>query len=296
MSTPLAEVPIRPLTLRDLASCAELAADRGWPPDEHKWRLLLTAGTGYGIDDPNGTGLAAVCVVTRYGTPGAGHAGELSVIGMMLVATHHERQGLGQRLMRHAMREAGNTPLALYATRFGQPLYERLGFTVIGQNVKVRGRLLSPPPQDRLSPEGITVRTATAEDLPAIVRLDTEVFGVDRTLMITRFPAFAEQLRVAVDGSDVVGYAATWASTDADVIGPLIARDAPTAKALIASLASSTDRPLRTDIDARHEGLLAWLKEHGLDVVVTSAVMVHGTDDLPCDRGRRFAPLTMATL
>ena len=38
---------------------------------------------------------------------------------------------------------------------------------------------------------------ATAEDLTAILRLDTEVFGLDRTHMITRLPAFADQLRVA---------------------------------------------------------------------------------------------------
>src|ERR1700754_3848004 len=66
MPTPLDELPIRPLTVRDLPSCVTIAVDRGWPPDERKWRLLLTAGHGYGIDAPSGAGLAGVCVVTRY--------------------------------------------------------------------------------------------------------------------------------------------------------------------------------------------------------------------------------------
>ncbi|WP_329456911.1 GNAT family N-acetyltransferase [Streptomyces sp. NBC_01497] len=294
MPTPLAELPIRPLTVHDLSSCVAVAVDRGWPPDERKWRLLLTAGNGYGIDDPSGTGLAGVCVLTRYGTPGAGHTRELSAIGMLLVAARHERQGIGQRLMHHVLREADGAPLALYATRFGQALYERLGFTTVGQNITVKGRLRAPAPTG-CSPEGITVRTATAEDLSTVVRLDADVFGVDRTLMITRLPAFADQLRVALDGSTVIGYGATWSSASSDVIGPLIARDTATAKALFGALAHATRRPLRTDIDARHEDLLSWLKEQGMDAVLTTPVMVRDTQNLPGDPERRFAPLTMAT-
>lgn len=60
---------------------------------------------------------------------------------------------------------------------------------------------------------------------------------------------------------------------DDHVIGPLIARDTETAKALISSLAAHTDRPLRTDIDVRHEDLLTWVKEHGLKSVAFNAVM-----------------------
>ncbi|GAA3723073.1 GNAT family N-acetyltransferase [Streptomyces tremellae] len=294
MPTPLAEPSIRPLTLRDLAPCVAITADRGWPPDERKWRLLLTAGTGYGIDDPSGTGLAGVVVLTRYGTPGAGHPGEFCSVGMLLVAARYERQGLGGLLMRHILRAVDGAPLALYATRFGQPLYERLGFTTVAQNLTVTGRLHAPGPPSGPA-GGITVRTATADDLPALIRLDETAFGVDRTLMITRLPAFAEQLRIALDGSEVIGYGAAWASAAADVIGPLVARDTDTAKALIASLGAGTRRPLRTDIDTRHEDLLRWLKEQGLDTVLGSPVMVLNTSGLPGDADRRFAPLSMAT-
>lgn len=63
----------------------------GWPREEHKWGLLLTAGTGYGIDDPDG-GLVTACVVTEYGTP---ERLELGAIGMVLVAERHARQGVG---------------------------------------------------------------------------------------------------------------------------------------------------------------------------------------------------------
>ncbi|MFI9375763.1 GNAT family N-acetyltransferase [Streptomyces parvulus] len=286
MPTPSpASAPIRRLTLRDLTACADLSEDRGWPREEHKWGFLLTAGQGYGIDEPGG-GLVAACTVTEYGPH---EQPSLAAIGMVLVAERHARRGIGRRLMRHVVAALGTTPLTLHATPFGRPLYGELGFKVTGRALMVRGRFAPAG-----SGSGIATRAATAEDLTAIVRLDEEVFGADRTHIVTRLPAFADQLRVAEDGGRIIGYAAAWPNMDTHVVGPLIARDTETAKALIASLAARTDRPLRTDIDARHEELLAWVQERGLAVIAPNAVMTYGITDLPGDWNRRFAPVTVA--
>ncbi|MFD9097873.1 GNAT family N-acetyltransferase [Streptomyces collinus] len=286
MPTPSpAALPVRRLTLRDLHACADLSEDRGWPREEHKWGLLLTAGKGHGIDDPDG-GLVAACVVTEYGT---WERTDLGAIGMVLVAERHARRGVGRRLMRHVLAAMGTTPLTLHATPNGQPLYEELGFKVTGRAEMLRGHFV-PGGRDA----EVATRAATAEDLPAILRLDEEVFGTDRTPLITRLPAFADQLRVAEDGGRITGYAAAWPNEDTHVVGPLIARDTETAKALVASLAAHSDRPLRTDVDVRHEELLAWAKERGLASVAFNAVMTYGITELPGDWTRRFAPLTVA--
>ncbi|KAA0933647.1 GNAT family N-acetyltransferase [Streptomyces apricus] len=281
----LTALPIRRLTPRDLSACADLSENRGWPREEHKWGLLLAAGTGYGIDDPGG-GLVACCVVTSYGPQ---HRPDLAAIGMVLVAERHARQGIGRRLMRHVLAESGTTPMTLHATPYGRPLYEELGFKAVGRAEMVRGRFAPGGPE----PE-VATRPATAGDLAAILRLDAEVFGTDRTHMITRLPAFSDQLRVAEEAGRIIGYASAWPNLDSQVVGPLIARDTEVAKALVVSLASGTDRPLRTDIDVRHEELLAWLKERGLASVSFNAVMTYGIGELPGDWTRRFAPLTVA--
>ncbi|MFD9608474.1 GNAT family N-acetyltransferase [Streptomyces sp. NPDC059083] len=280
--TPLTQLPVRRLTTEDLLACADLSENRGWPREEHKWGLLLAAGTGHGIDDPDGPGLAACTVVTSYG-PG------LAAIGMVLVAERYARQGLGRRLMEHVLAEAGDTPVTLHATPNGQPLYEQLGFTETSRADMVRGRFTFTVPAPV-----VPVRPATAEDLPAILRLDHEVFGLDRTHIVARIPAFADHLRVAEDDGEITGFAAAWPNMDTHVVGPLIARDPGTAQALIASLASATDRPLRTDIDVRHRSLLGWVKENGLDTIASNAVMIRSLPDLPGDWRRRFAPLTVA--
>ncbi|MGW7523521.1 GNAT family N-acetyltransferase [Streptomyces sp. NPDC054783] len=286
MSTPsLAALPIRRLTLRDLTDCADLSEDRGWPREEHKWGFLLTAGKGFGIDDPQG-GLVAACVVTEYGPWGRP---DLGAIGMVLVAARQARQGVGRRLMRHVVSTMGTTPLTLHATPNGRPLYEELGFKVTGRAEMLRGRFTPGGPESR-----VFTRAATAEDLPAILRLDEEVFGADRTPLITRLPAFADQLRVAEEDGRIIGYTAAWPNMDTHVVGPLVARDTETAKALITSLAAHTDRPLRTDIDVRHEELLTWAKARGLASVAFNAVMTYGITDLPGAWARRFAPLTVA--
>ncbi|CAM5731502.1 GNAT family N-acetyltransferase OS=Streptomyces alboniger OX=132473 GN=CP975_17485 PE=4 SV=1 [Streptomyces alboniger] len=281
----LSALPIRRLTLRDHSACADLSEDRGWPREEHKWGLLLTAGTGYGIDDPEG-GLVAACVVTEYGLQ---DRPDLGAIGMVLVAERHARQGVGRRLMRHIVSVMGTTPLTLHATPNGRPLYEEIGFKVTGRAEMLSGHF-TPDGTD----PGIATRPATAEDLTGILRLDEEVFGADRTHIITRLPAFADQLRVAEEEGRVIGYAGAWPNMDTQVVGPLIARDTRTAKALLASLAAHSDRPLRTDIDVRHEELLAWAKERGLVSVAFNAVMTYGIAELPGDWSRRFAPLTVA--
>jgi GNAT superfamily N-acetyltransferase len=283
MPTPLSALPIRRLTTTDLTACADLAEDRGWAREEHKWGLLLAAGTAYGIDAPDGKGLATMCVMTSYGSA-------LAAIGMMIVADRFGRQGLGRRLMTHVMREAGDTPLTLHATPQGRPLYEQLGFTAVGGTDTVRGHFHSPE-----QPPTVTTRPATADDLSALVRLDHEVFGLDRTHLIARLPAFTDRLRVAENGSTLTGYAGIWPATAADVVAPLIAQDTDTAYALIHALAAGTDRQLRLDIDARHTELLDRLKHSGLGLVASTTTMTRGIPGLPGDRTRLFAPLNLAT-
>ncbi|MGA8457747.1 MAG: GNAT family N-acetyltransferase, partial [Streptosporangiaceae bacterium] len=115
---------IQPLTSADLPGCLALARDRGWLPEERKWRLLFDLAVVYGVRDPPGE-LAGVAVLTRYGT-------EFAVIGMMLVATRYGGRGLGRALMNRALADVGDAIVFLHATPVGRPLYEKLGFVLAG--------------------------------------------------------------------------------------------------------------------------------------------------------------------
>ena len=108
----------------DLPRCVALAVDREWSPEEAKWSLLLAASEVFGVDAPDGRGLAGAVVLTRW-------AADYAAVGMMLVAARYERRGLGRALLEHLLRAAGeDATVTLFATDMGRPLYEKLGFSI----------------------------------------------------------------------------------------------------------------------------------------------------------------------
>ncbi|MEW9549177.1 GNAT family N-acetyltransferase [Nonomuraea sp. NPDC050783] len=269
---------IRRLTLDDLDACLRLAADRGWPPERHKWRLLFELGEPYGIDAPDGDGLAATTVLTCYG---AGHA----VVSMVLTASRYERRGLAGRVMGHVLERAGDRAVSLYATEYGRPLYERLGFRVVGRAARHTGVFTGEP-------SGRT-RPASPGDLEAILALDAELFGADRSAALRRMPAFGEQIRVAEGGSGLLGFGHCWRNDDNTVIGPVVARDDGTARALIGDLALAAGGEVRMDFDLSHGPMIAWAARHGVgDPWPVSRMVRNG--GLPGDPARQYLPFMQA--
>ncbi|TYB68815.1 GNAT family N-acetyltransferase [Nonomuraea sp. PA05] len=264
---------VRLLTWDDLDACTRLAKDRGWLPERHKWGLLFEIGEPYGIDAPDGDGLAATNVLTRYGDD---HA----VISMVLTAARYERQGLGRRLMEHVLEQAGGRTVSLYATELGRPLYERLGFRVVGRAAKHTGVF-------RGEPSGRT-RPATEADLDGILQLDAELFGTDRSAALRRMFGFGEQVRVAEGG-----FGHCWRNDDNTVIGPVVARDEATARALIGDLALHAGGEVRMDFDLSRESMVAWAGEHGVGSPWQVSMMVRG-GELPGERSCQYLPFMQA--
>ncbi|GAA3250304.1 GNAT family N-acetyltransferase [Dactylosporangium siamense] len=267
------------LTLDDLPDCLALAQDREWLPEEHKWRLLFDVGTVYGLRNEAGE-LVGTAILTRYGT-------RLAAISMVLVAARYGGRGLGRLLMQHALAEAGDATVFLNATEHGRPLYEKLGFVSVGTTYTHVGRF-----EPSAGPAGS--RPAVPGDLPAILKLDAEVNGADRSHLVERLPGFAEQLRVVVRGRAVSGYAGAWRNVDNVLIGPVLAATVNDAKTLIADLAATIRGPVRLDLDDQYPQLREWATQHAVPVRNSTAVMVRGARPLPGDRGRWFIPVMQA--
>ena len=304
---------IQPLTSADLPGCLALARDRGWLPEERKWRLLFDLAVVYGVRDPAGE-LAGVAVLTRYGA-------EFAVIGMMLVATRYGGRGLGRALMNRALADVGDAIVFLHATPVGRPLYEKLGFVPAGRAIPTWAGSGRPPrrprqsrprrprprqPRPRAAPapaapaasapaaaEGGS-RPAGPGDLMAIRRLDARANGTDRALLVRRLPGFTEQLRVTERPGGITGYAGAYRGVAYTCIGPVIAETVDDAKTLIADVAGSIAGPVRIDLGDRHPQLREWAVGRGLTPGASAALMVLGGRPLPGDRARCFAPLMRA--
>ncbi|HXT88038.1 MAG TPA: GNAT family N-acetyltransferase [Trebonia sp.] len=274
--------PIRRLGLDDLKKCVALSMDRGWPPERAKWSLLLAACEVFGVDAPDGKGLAGALVMTRW-------AADYASAGMMLVAARYGRRGLGRALMEHVLRAAGDdATVTLFATDQGRPLYEKLGFEPVRKSVSLRGRFRVAAG----SPKG--VRDATEADLPAILELDRAAFGADRGPILARLPAFAERIVVLDDGG-IAGYAAAWRNEPTStVIGPLVAPDGAAARLLVAELAAHTPTPIRLDLDPDRPELPGWANSHGLEPTGITVVMARGKLIERGTPGHLYTPISVA--
>ncbi|HLU73457.1 MAG TPA: GNAT family N-acetyltransferase [Nonomuraea sp.] len=267
---------IRLLGPEDLPLCKRLESDRGWATDEAKWRLMFEAGEVYAVDAADGDGLAGCVVVTLYGET-------LAAVGMMLVATRYGRQGLGTRLMEHALEVAGDRVVELTATRFGRPVYERLGFRQAGTLTIASGPMRGTAP----SP---AVRVATPHDHAALLALDAEVTGADRSKALTALLSSAERA-VVTDG----GYAVARNAGPHRVIGPVVAPSEEAARDLILAAAHGADRDVRIDLLDAYPGLRPWIAGLG-PAQGPSALptMVYGAGRPPGDRGRYVAPILIS--
>ncbi|GAB3652007.1 GNAT family N-acetyltransferase [Actinocorallia lasiicapitis] len=242
---------IRELARAELPLCQDLAESRDWGREDAKWDLLFAVGTVYGIPAPDGDGLAAMAVGTRYGTTA-------TAVSMVVTAARYERRGLGGRLMRHIMDTSGTDSHVLTATPYGRPLYERLGFRSIAP---ITAHFGSPS----FTETGLS-RPATPADLPAIIALDTAATGTPRTaLLTTLFESHALTFRVvdAPDGT-LLGSAGAWRYENHTLLGPLSADRPETAITLLTDLIATTPAPYRVEIGAWQPELLTWSSTHSL--------------------------------
>jgi GNAT superfamily N-acetyltransferase len=258
---------IRILGVTDLPACSDLAESRSWPREPPKWALLHDVGRLFGVDAPDGDGLAAAAALVTFDA--------VASISMVLVAARYERRGLGRAITARAIAAAGDRVVWLHTSKFGRRLYESMGFIADGGSQGHVGRFADDG--------GPAAPPAT--DFEEIVRLDRLAQGADRRPLLDRLGT-----PHAVDG----GFAFGTDIGHATAIGPVVAESEEQAKALIRGVAQAAPGEVRVDPDLRFPGLAEWLRERGLVPTAPAPRLVLGGRRLPGDPGRRFAAFTRA--
>lgn len=236
-----------------LAQALALSQALEWPYRAEDWAFAFSLGRGFAVEADGE--LVGTALWWPYGPD---HAST----GMIIVAAHAQGQGIGARLMAALLADAAGRTIILNSTRAGEALYTRLGFApydVVHQHQAV---LAAAPATDMSVP----LRAATPDDRGALLALDKAASGMDRTALLDAISAIADMLVVSRDDR-VTGYACVRRWGRGVVIGPVVARDAVDARALIAALAAR-HVGVFVRIDVRLScGLSPWLESVGLPQV-----------------------------
>lgn len=246
-----------------LPQAVSLSAALGWPYRLEDWRFAFELGHGVVIE--NEAGLAATALWWPYEPAFAS-------FGMIIVTPTLQGRGIGRLLMDELLHQADGRTIVLNSTREGYRLYERLDFVPGGQVNQHQAVLLAVPPESRANG---AVRLLRSEDIDAIRDLDWRASGMGRTRLLDALMAVGKFAVIERD-SQVSGYACVRRFGRGVVIGPVVARDATDAKALIATLAAEHRGDfVRIDVPAT-SGLSPWLEQIGLRHVDQVVSMVRG--------------------
>lgn len=253
-----ADIELAKFAIEHLDGTQTLTAKAGWPHRRDDWAMLLGLSSGY-VALLDGEVVGAMCM-TLFG--------EVATVGLLMVNESLRGQGLGNRLMKLALEEAGQRECRLIATSAGLPLYRKLGFVEV-ETIRVhRGIVASGK-----ASEG--VEWATQDDFDKICDIDRDGAGIDRRPLLS---AFWDKGRFAVirESGKIIGYAALLPYGHGEVAGPVVARDAEEARRLLSYLSSHrTDAPLRVDLRAA-AGPADWLNSIGLPQTGSLVAMRHG--------------------
>ncbi len=237
---------LRVMTSADIPAGMRLKEIAGWNQTAADWeRFLRASPEGCFVAESEGRVAGTATTIT--------YEGRFAWIGMVLVDPEFRGQGIGTRLLEKTIEylDTRRVPsLKLDATPQGKPIYEKLGFVV---EYEIERWLLKRAPGGEM-PRPAAART----DLGGILRLDREVFGADRSELLRSLhreaPAFTLEIR---HGRDLLGYALGRGGSRADHLGPWMAREEASARALLEEFLRRSGREtvfvdcLRTNAFAR---------------------------------------------
>ncbi|MDI5984239.1 GNAT family N-acetyltransferase [Halomonas sp. M4R5S39] len=264
-ATAAVRVQYRPMLESDIPAAHALSQAVHWRHRPDDWRLLHRLGGSF----------VAECGGSVIGTalwwP---HGDDHASLGMVIVSPEAQGRGIGRELMNRLLEAIGERSTLLHATPAGQPLYERLGFEVIGRVHQHQGTVAHRAPV--APPPGTCLRAAEAGDGAALVELASRAAGMARAQVVNELLCIAEGVVIEDSDGNPVGFGILRSFGQGDIIGPVVAPDAEHARALLSHLAATrTGSFVRIDMCDEH-GLDSLLSELGLANVDTPIVMVRG--------------------
>ena len=247
---------IRPMRPEDLHQALELSVNEGWNQTMKDWSLLF--------DNPDNICLVAEKDNRIAGTATAlNHGYRVAWIGMVLVDRTLRGHGAGKMLLESIIKRLDNIEsVKLDATPAGEPLYRKLGFIEEYKIFRMTCSSLSSD-SEKLSDDNLF--PVNMESLPDIVKLDSEVFGADRSYLLQKLYAdYPKKANYIKRGNNTEGFLFGRDGSKFSYMGPLSATTADNARQLISkALGSLNNQSIAIDVPEDKTDLISWLESLG---------------------------------
>lgn len=246
----------------------QLKSWANWNQLEADWNLLLNLSSGGAFVATIGGEPVGTTITINYQEA-------FYWIGMVLVAPANRGKGIGRHLLKAALTYAlPKGPVMLDATALGQPLYQSLGFQVVGEVVRMECEVPTVVP----GPSNFEIQNIKQEDLSVLSSYDKRHLQFDRSLLLQDFfkraPASAFK---AVRGESLMGYCLGRAGSHFHHIGPIVAENEEIAQALLAAACRTVAQlPLIIDVPNNKEHWVKSLRTRGFTAQRSFARMCNG--------------------
>ncbi|RVV97688.1 GNAT family N-acetyltransferase [Mesobaculum littorinae] len=252
---------------KDLVTTLDWARQEGWNPGRDDARLFLSADPeGFLIADHEGAPAASISLVGV----GPGHA----FLGLFICRADLRGRGLAGPLWDAAMAQAQGRSVGLDGVVAQQGRYAAQGFRATHRTLRFAGIAPARSGGDEGRSEAIV-----AADLPAIRALDRQATGFDRPgfLSVWMQPRDGHVVHLIRDGTEAAAVGVLRACDVGWKIGPLLARSAEAARAVLHDLVALAqgDR-IMIDVPDDQPDAAALARSLGLAPVFETARMWNG--------------------
>jgi GNAT superfamily N-acetyltransferase len=230
---------LRTMTNSDIPAGLRLKEIAGWNQTAKDWKRFLEAS-------------AEGCFVAELDGQVRGTATTISFenhfawVGMVLVDPEYRSRGIGTKLLERAIKHLDDSEIPtikLDATPQGKPLYEKLGFV---SEYEIDRWTLQRPLTGATQASGARLPEPLSDECwNSICEADREVFGADRSFLLTSLHADAPDFAAGICNAGTLhGYAFGRRGSFADHLGPWMARNADAACTLLETFLARSAREI----------------------------------------------------